>query len=575
MEVLARNLPPGMTERHVREFFTPHLAKYGIQTYHCQKSSGKTFAKLTFTDREAGKLFLVTHGQLESGRAGFSAVKVKLFHFRKPVYICESYHLPDKFLLSSLGAEEEKRVFTLRNQKSDRATGKPAKLQRSFAIRQISCGQWGYTAQKLVFFSHFQEERTGQLLFGRRYLLIKFVPKAQDVGAGSSYQMEIPYGSIESFTIGSSATLTVTFSLAEAPKLYEAIDEPEDEVALRNALQRLGLQAPRPIDRKASIKRNRISALNRSHASVASSCLCYRFTLRADELEAVQSLKRAREVPPSITWNSSAVASNSFAAQMTQLNNALSGKKFEHFPFGLKFQLQKLAHNGCLPPAKVVAFMDGIANRLQGISIDTTIKAVRRLVEQIPFAGPEIEADELSLDALMDLFVQNQHAVARESSYTSAYTEQPKHICDIYKATVTPAGVYLYGPEPEIKNRILRKYDDHTSSFLQVSFLDENNEPIRYDRYTSSDDIYHGRFQKVLEGIINIAGRGYEFLGFSHSSLRAQTCYFMAPFTKELELLHSRLVIAKLGDFSQIRSPAKCAARSKSLGSPENRFSFV
>lgn len=35
----------------------------------------------------------------------------------------------------------------------------------------------------------------------------------------------------------------------------------------------------------------------------------------------------------------------------------------------------------------------------------------------------------------------------------------------------------------------------------------------------------------------------------------------MAPFTLNGELLYAKLVISRLGDFSKIRSPAKCAAR--------------
>lgn len=35
----------------------------------------------------------------------------------------------------------------------------------------------------------------------------------------------------------------------------------------------------------------------------------------------------------------------------------------------------------------------------------------------------------------------------------------------------------------------------------------------------------------------------------------------MAPFTLNGELVYARLVIERLGDFSAIRSPAKCAAR--------------
>ena len=53
----------------------------------------------------------------------------------------------------------------------------------------------------------------------------------------------------------------------------------------------------------------------------------------------------------------------------------------------------------------------------------------------------------------------------------------------------------------------------------------------------------------------------FQFLGFSHSSLRAQTCWFMAPFVWNEEVRHARAVIRDLGDFTLIRSPAKCAAR--------------
>lgn len=52
-----------------------------------------------------------------------------------------------------------------------------------------------------------------------------------------------------------------------------------------------------------------------------------------------------------------------------------------------------------------------------------------------------------------------------------------------------------------------------------------------------------------------------QFLGFSHSSLRARTCWFMAPFVKDGTLIFAQRVIKDLGDFSLIPSPAKCAAR--------------
>ena len=212
MEVLARNLPSGMTERSVKEFFTPYLAETGIYTYHCHKLRGKTFAKLTFADSVAGKLFFQLHGQLEPGRQGFAKVKVKLFYLRNPVNVSESRFVPDKFLLSSLESEEIKRVAAHQSWKPDRATTKPAKLQRAFETRQIFCGQWGYTRERLVFFSHFHEDRIGRMVFGRRSILITVYPHAQNM---PSHQIDIPYASIESFTTGTRDSPSVTFSLAE------------------------------------------------------------------------------------------------------------------------------------------------------------------------------------------------------------------------------------------------------------------------------------------------------------------------------------------------------------------------
>lgn len=52
-----------------------------------------------------------------------------------------------------------------------------------------------------------------------------------------------------------------------------------------------------------------------------------------------------------------------------------------------------------------------------------------------------------------------------------------------------------------------------------------------------------------------------QFLGFSHSSLRAYTCWFMAPFFLNEKVLNATAIIQDLGDFTLFRSPAKCAAR--------------
>jgi hypothetical protein len=54
---------------------------------------------------------------------------------------------------------------------------------------------------------------------------------------------------------------------------------------------------------------------------------------------------------------------------------------------------------------------------------------------------------------------------------------------------VTPTGTYLYGPDPERKNRVLRKYSDHLEYFIRVQFLDEDNQPIFHNSRIQQGDL--------------------------------------------------------------------------------------
>lgn len=91
--------------------------------------------------------------------------------------------------------------------------------------------------------------------------------------------------------------------------------------------------------------------------------------------------------------------------------------------------------------------------------------------------------------------------------------------------------------------------------------MDEDGEAVRYDPKADQKLIYEKRFKAFMDGSFIIAGRGFSFLGFSHSSLRSQTCWFMAPFMYYTHAMFAPIVIKQLGDFSSIKSPARCAAR--------------
>jgi hypothetical protein len=118
----------------------------------------------------------------------------------------------------------------------------------------------------------------------------------------------------------------------------------------------------------------------------------------------------------------------------------------------------------------------------------------------------------------------------------------------------------LRGPDWSVSNRILRKHSRYTGHFIRISFADEDGLYVFHDSKASQSQVY-ARFRKVLREGILIAGRRFEFLGFSHASLRCHETWFMAPFLEGSTMVHAKDVIKDLGDFTNIHCSAKCAAR--------------
>ena len=512
MEVIVRNLHDQATEKQVDNFFRNVLDKLGIKTYACQKTKGRAIATITILDVQKARQFLQMHGQTEPGAKGFASVPQKLFYMRRPINCSVSNKPPDEFLLRSLKKEESDRYAASQSKTAKIVQGRvdensrPGGNRRAFGISSLKCGQWVYVGDDLAFITYSQERRNGRIVFGQRNLLIKLLPEATDL---RSYQIEIPYASIQSFATGPKTNPSVTFSLAEAPKLYETLIEKSSAPngsALENAMRMVILREKMPV-----ITRKRITSLSKAHENVVPSCLCYRIMLsNAGDVARVQALKRFPEIPSSISFNTSAVTKTPFAAQMTELNSALTGLRYSKMPFEVKFQMHRLARNGILAPSKVVELLAVVSHQLKSKDAATVAQSVRNLCDQVPYAGPDTEASELSLKALSEALMQNQELIIRGEYYSNSLAEQYDHIGSVHKAMVTPTGTYLYGPDPEVKNRVLRKYSAYPSHFLSVSFMDEDGEPLRLDRQTSGEDIYHGRFKAVLEGVIIIAGRGYE-----------------------------------------------------------------
>ncbi|KAL2653152.1 hypothetical protein R1flu_021280 [Riccia fluitans] len=139
----------------------------------------------------------------------------------------------------------------------------------------------------------------------------------------------------------------------------------------------------------------------------------------------------------------------------------------------------------------------------------------------------------------------------------------------IHRVLVTPSKVYCIGPEMEQSNRIVRQHEDYTDRFLRVQFVDEDCSPLTSTALTSDvrsghTEIYR-RIKQVLKEGISIGSRKYEFLAFSASQLRESQLWMFAgkrpPPGSDKPAVTADSIRLQMGDFSQIRNVAKCAAR--------------
>lgn len=536
MEVFIRNLPDQTTEKELTNFLREPLAKLKIDSYHCRKLRGRGLATLTILDAKKGQVFLQIYGD--------QRLLTGLTYSRQRLYCNASRNPPDQLLLRNLAKQESDRVHAPKPKPKKSSSDAP--LQRKFDIQSLACGSWDYEKAHLVFVSYVKENYAGTLSFGKRSLILNI---SKGVMYGVGYKLSMPYFTIRSITTVNFPDSSITISLSEAPRMYETPGD--DLVKMLKLLDLKGRSNPTKQRRVTSI-----GGLGREHVS---KCLVYRIVLKKPgDIDQIARLKSAREIPRSFPWPTDVLLPNtSLTEDISQLQSILSTDPNK---FGLNFQLVRLSSNAYLPPRKVIGLVHEALEICERSGIAIATDAVQRLSSQIPYPGPDTKPEDFGLQGLIGLMRRSEAQSKRERKYWIKYQKQNDHLVLVHRATVTPTGIYLYGPDFESGNRILRKYSEFSDFFLRVSFLDEDGEPIRFDRTASNEAVFH-RFKDILKKSVNIAGRAYQFLGFSHSALRAQTCWFMAPFVYESKLHLAPMVIAKLGDFSAQRCPARCAAR--------------
>ncbi|UNI24747.1 hypothetical protein JDV02_010472 [Purpureocillium takamizusanense] len=559
MEVFLSNVNVSLSEDSLKKELTPFLNVLGIADWTVDKAKRKPHAFLSFLKASDGKRFLDRHGKVPAPNpAGGDGGH----HYYPPQTQTQPHHngrtrdIPRLYILSTpIFAQQSSRnvkdltLSHLRHERDERQRA-PNDGHRAPAIvcdvGEIACGKMVFAdlTSNLTFVRQSSLRESGYAKFGRQCLVITL---------GANIRIDVPYDLIQDL-VADNRRQTITLVLEEPPRFYKQMVN----VSL-NSIQTWERQT---------------TGSWPDHSKYVAHCLVYELTLTKEYWPTVLSLKAQDILPVSqqgITVDMSpkpivhdyVTAMSSFEGKMQTLGTS----RDVILPFPVFFLVQQLVWNNYLHPFSGLRVLDIVERTAKEPKwkgkLPFTTDTMKPLFQKIPYPVPGTDPPQLDPARFMATVIDTELELRSQDPLRSGVYGQrlPPHQAWVFKAMVTPTRILLSGPDAESKNRVLRMFPSHGDHFLRVSFCDENGQDLSFNPKISNDMVFQ-RYHDVLQDGIRIAGRHFSFLGFSHSSLRSHSTWFLAPFLDANFQRHDHDTILKtLGDFSDIRVAAKCAAR--------------
>lgn len=307
-----------------------------------------------------------------------------------------------------------------------------------------------------------------------------------------------------------------------------------------------------------------------NHAKYVAHCLAHRiWVLEGGFDQAVRALASKIGLPiacRNVPVICNATEENEFGSCLRAFEHKLQQVSIEGglIPFGVLFQVQALVWNNYLHPSSGSEMLDEICRLFSDAahySPPLTTVSMQQLFQTTPYPSPNVPASTFVAQELLRPVIYSEKMFRAIQERISQHLTHTDRQTSVLKAIITPSRILLRGPDKESKNRVLRMFPEMTEHFLRVTFCDEDGQDLSLHPRISNDEVFV-RYRKVLRYGITVAGRKFHFLGFSHSSLRSHSTWFASSFVDE-RLAHQdcKSILKLLGDFRDIRIPAKCAAR--------------
>lgn len=224
-------------------------------------------------------------------------------------------------------------------------------------------------------------------------------------------------------------------------------------------------------------------------------------------------------------------------------------------PIPVAFQVERLLWNGLLTALEICEVLEEILRRVKTLGVVQVEGALIKFGDSL-LPRSEIEfVEDLEDEGFSEegaIFLGEKTNGPTPKSTSSRFPPLPKkppslllrlqhflrsprnatspidpNSLQIRHLLITPVGFTLEGPIPEVSNSVLRFYGN-TDCFIRVLTRDEGLERFQNDSESPLGPFLAERYLPSLRDGVVICGRKFEFLGYSVSSLRESSVWFVA-----------------------------------------------
>ena len=461
--IFIRRIPSQPNTDALRRSLLTHLAVVGIKPDEVEihKPRGKGIATMFITDRQKGERFLKRMKQFPSNlglhrfnaefernesQDGGAMVRDRIFIEK----VETNAHSKGSSLVADFKGIRSQSVvlvdlltmnLALSMNGHSQTAVQTTFTQKSFNIDAVNCGNWAYDRRgSPIFVSEYSANRPGQLLVGHRSIVVVLMDPYRP---GKWHQrIDFAWDCTDIIYTQQGRLPSLMITCKHSPRLYRNIEQGEQNGSRTN---------------KNARKKSRIPCLDSTHSKIVGSCFTWEFVFEPRQhLRPIQALvEHIPDGPSSMRISvASRHANKPFDEALKSLNQCLSHAEI---PFCVKFQALKIALNGHVPPDAIEQLVPHLMSAIKaGKTEQHCAEALRKMDRDLPWPGPHTKYKEINTEALKSTWkaILGENLTANS---TFLAVRKSDTMAMVHRMVVTPTGLYLEGPDPEVCLRTCRQ----------------------------------------------------------------------------------------------------------------------